>query len=178
MAHNPSDSAALNVANPPGVGGYVLRMPDLGESEKGCTTIGAVGNGKMKWSVHGDPNWAVVTAASVRRDPLLGGISAQIADSFGTGWVSNVTDATPQPRFGPGRLVSARTPQIARPNGVQSGDRDQQGPQIKGPAMSDKSPRSSMTKKSGKSLKEKRAVKRAKEDHASQTEAVLHPKKR
>jgi hypothetical protein len=47
--------------------------------------------------------------------------------------------------------------------------------------MSDKSPRSSMTKKSGKSLKEKRAVKRAKSDSTSQSEAVLntlHPKKR
>jgi hypothetical protein len=44
--------------------------------------------------------------------------------------------------------------------------------------MSDRSPRQTMTKKSGKSLKEKRAIKRAKADHASQTEALLHPKKR
>jgi hypothetical protein len=44
--------------------------------------------------------------------------------------------------------------------------------------MSDKSPRSSMSKKSGKSLKEKRAVKRSKDDHTSQTEAILHTKKR
>ena len=44
--------------------------------------------------------------------------------------------------------------------------------------MSDKSPRQAMAKKSGKSLKEKRAVKRAKSDQASQTETVLHPKKR
>jgi hypothetical protein len=35
-----------------------------------------------------------------------------------------------------------------------------------------------MAKKSGKSLKEKRADKRAKSDHTSQAEAVLHPKKR
>jgi hypothetical protein len=35
-----------------------------------------------------------------------------------------------------------------------------------------------MTKKSGKSLKEKRAIKRAKAAHISQTEALLHPKKR
>lgn len=35
-----------------------------------------------------------------------------------------------------------------------------------------------MGKKSGKSLKEKRADKRTKSDHTSQTESVLHPKKR
>ncbi|WP_264002017.1 hypothetical protein [Mycolicibacterium bacteremicum] len=43
--------------------------------------------------------------------------------------------------------------------------------------MADKSPRQSMTKKSGKSLKEKRAAKRAgSASHA--TEDVLQPKKR
>ncbi len=42
--------------------------------------------------------------------------------------------------------------------------------------MSDKSPRQTMSKKSGKALKEKRAEKRAKAANAaaSQTEAVLH----
>ncbi len=44
--------------------------------------------------------------------------------------------------------------------------------------MSDKSPRKTMTQKSGKSLKEKRAVKRAKANEVSQTEALLHTKKR
>lgn len=44
--------------------------------------------------------------------------------------------------------------------------------------MSDKSPRQTMTKKSGKSLKEKRATKNAKTDSASSTDAALHPKKR
>jgi hypothetical protein len=44
--------------------------------------------------------------------------------------------------------------------------------------MSDKSPRQTMTKKSGKSLKEKRATKRGKADQVSQTEALLHTKKR
>jgi hypothetical protein len=43
--------------------------------------------------------------------------------------------------------------------------------------MSDKSPRKTMSKKSGKSLKEKRADKRAKADRVSQTEALLHPRK-
>ena len=42
--------------------------------------------------------------------------------------------------------------------------------------MSDKSPRQSMTKKTGKSLKEKRAEKRAKTDQAP-TDGILHSKK-
>jgi hypothetical protein len=44
--------------------------------------------------------------------------------------------------------------------------------------MSDKSPRQTMTKKSGKSLKEKRAAKHAKAAHASSSEALLNVKKR
>ena len=45
--------------------------------------------------------------------------------------------------------------------------------------MSDKSPRQTMTKKSGKSLKDKRAAKKAKAaSRASATEALLHAKKR
>ena len=44
--------------------------------------------------------------------------------------------------------------------------------------MSDKSPRQSLTKKSGKSLKEKRAVKRAKAAKVSPTEALLPTKHR
>ncbi|MGE5696481.1 MAG: hypothetical protein ACM4D3_15000 [Candidatus Sericytochromatia bacterium] len=43
--------------------------------------------------------------------------------------------------------------------------------------MSDKSPRQTMTKKSGKSIKEKRAEKRAKAQQPSATEALLHTKK-
>lgn len=44
--------------------------------------------------------------------------------------------------------------------------------------MSDKSPRQTMGKKSGKSLKEKRAAKHAKAARISSTEALLHTKKR
>ena len=45
--------------------------------------------------------------------------------------------------------------------------------------MSDKSPRQSTTKKSGKSLKEKRAAKHAKPAaRASSTETLFHNKKR
>ena len=44
--------------------------------------------------------------------------------------------------------------------------------------MSDKSPRQTMAKKSGKSLKQKRAAKRDKSVEVSPTEALLHTKKR
>ena len=44
--------------------------------------------------------------------------------------------------------------------------------------MSDKSPRQTMTKKSGKSLKEKRAAKGAKAEQAASIDTALHPKKR
>ncbi|WP_269090180.1 hypothetical protein [Mycobacterium paraintracellulare] len=44
--------------------------------------------------------------------------------------------------------------------------------------MSDKSPRQTMGKKSGKSLKEKRAAKRGKAAEISQAEALLVAKKR
>lgn len=43
--------------------------------------------------------------------------------------------------------------------------------------MSDKSPRSAMTKKTGKSIKEKRADKRAKGDQPSAVENTLHKKR-
>jgi hypothetical protein len=53
------------------------------------------------------------------------------------------------------------------------------GPHIEGLMMSDKSPRQTMSKKSGKSLKEKRAEKQAKAaTQVSSTDALLHPKKR
>jgi hypothetical protein len=54
-----------------------------------------------------------------------------------------------------------------------------QDPNLKGLAMSDKSPRQSMTKKSGKSLKEKRAAKHAKSAaKASSADALFNDKKR
>jgi hypothetical protein len=43
--------------------------------------------------------------------------------------------------------------------------------------MADKSPRQTMTKKSGRSLKEKRAEKRAKAGRSSSTTDVLHSQK-
>jgi hypothetical protein len=50
---------------------------------------------------------------------------------------------------------------------------------MKGAVMSDKSPRQTMTKKSGKSLKEKRADKQAKAARrAGSTDSLIHDKKR
>ncbi len=49
---------------------------------------------------------------------------------------------------------------------------------IEGPMMSDKSPRKSMSKKSGKSLKEKRADKKAKSSEPTVIETAFHAKKR
>ncbi|WP_267874132.1 hypothetical protein [Ornithinimicrobium avium] len=43
--------------------------------------------------------------------------------------------------------------------------------------MTDKSPRKSLSKKSGKTIKEKRAEKRSKEDEQSGIEKAVHPKK-
>ena len=54
-----------------------------------------------------------------------------------------------------------------------------QAPTIEGPAMSDKSPRQTMSKKSGKSLKEKRAAKHAKvAAKLSAVEAIVDHKRR
>jgi hypothetical protein len=44
-------------------------------------------------------------------------------------------------------------------------------------AMADKSPRHSMSKKSGKSIKEKRLERRAKDDSTSQVERATRDKK-
>jgi hypothetical protein len=49
---------------------------------------------------------------------------------------------------------------------------------IEGPMMSDKSPRKSMSKKSGQSLKEKRADKTAKSSERTVIETAFHAKKR
>jgi len=43
--------------------------------------------------------------------------------------------------------------------------------------MADKSPRQSMTKKTGKSIKEKRVEKKAKADTSSQMDRLTHEKK-
>jgi hypothetical protein len=63
------------------------------------------------------------------------------------------------------------------PPGVHSVDWDRHRPPNQRVAMSDKSPRQAMTKKSGKSLKEKRAEKRSKDNSVSQTEGLVHKKR-
>jgi hypothetical protein len=49
---------------------------------------------------------------------------------------------------------------------------------IEGPMMSDKSPRKSMSKKSGKSLKEKRADKKVQSSEHNAIETAFHARKR
>jgi hypothetical protein len=66
----------------------------------------------------------------------------------------------------------------SRQAGYCSGVGTIQVPIFKGPAVSDKSPRQGMSKKSGKTLKEKRAAKHAKTREVSATEALLNVKKR
>ena len=60
---------------------------------------------------------------------------------------------------------------------VWSAERDPSGLPTEGLTMSDKSPRQSPSKKSGKSIKEKRADKRAKEAESTGIETALHGKK-
>src|ERR1700692_2744118 len=48
FAHNPFDKAALNVARPHGVGGYVLRMPKLAEPQLPCPTPALFGAPKAE----------------------------------------------------------------------------------------------------------------------------------
>ena len=61
--------------------------------------------------------------------------------------------------------------------GVLSRERSRPDSRIQGEDMGDKSPRQSMTKKSGKSLKEKRADKRSKANAASQQPIIAPGKK-
>jgi hypothetical protein len=67
---------------------------------------------------------------------------------------------------------------LCGPRARRLGEPDQHRPRYQRAAMSDKSPRQTITKKSGKSMKEKRAAKRTKSAQISQTEALLHTKKR
>ena len=95
------------------------------------------------------------------------------ADASRTGWVPNTSNATPWP-LSPRRHPTAGAGAYGRLIGTV------QAPMmIKGPAMSDKSPRQGMSKKSGKSLKEKRADKNAKAaGKSSAIEDVVSNKKR
>jgi len=91
--------------------------------------------------------------------------AVKTADTARSGWIPNSLTVHPWPaairqdsHVCPLALIHARGHR-----GVSLGNRDQSGPhKTKGPAVSDKSPRQAMSKKSGKSLKEKRADKNAK----------------
>ena len=99
---------------------------------------------------------------SAQRVPVrVGGLGSHGDDTVGGIWAGATLDPTPA------ETLERRVR-----------DRDQSGPQMNGAAMSDKSPRQTMTKKAGKSLKEKRAEKRAKAEQQSSTDSLLHPKKR
>ena len=56
FAYKASDRAALNVASPHGVGGYVLRMPKLRGPENPWPTTGNVDDRKVDKALKGDPN--------------------------------------------------------------------------------------------------------------------------
>jgi len=155
------ERAALKVARPHRVGGCVLRMPTLGEPENPWFSKGKVNDGKV------DKVFKVVPTCGchrrVRRERLLGAVSVRWLTHPGLAGFPTLFTVHPEVS-----IVS-----------VGLGARDQiQAPNIKGPVMSDKSPRQTMTKKTGKSLKEKRAAKRTKADNVSSTEAVLHPTKK
>src|ERR1700690_3553017 len=56
FAHNPSDRAALNVANPHGVGGYVLRSAKLVDPQGFSPTGGSSDVSRVERMVKGDPD--------------------------------------------------------------------------------------------------------------------------
>jgi hypothetical protein len=69
FAHNPFDKAALNVANPHGVGGYVLRMPKLAEPEGPCPAEGAFDTSRVDSALKVIPTYGCHRHA--RRELLL-----------------------------------------------------------------------------------------------------------
>ena len=177
FADNPSDNAALNVASPHGVGGCVLRMPIRGGREKRCAKTGAVDNRRVGRAFKVIPTESC--HRRVRRERMLAEISGERLTH--PGLAGFPTPLTVHPRVGPGGPRWRRRPvcYVWQPHrGKVRASGPTRPPMIKGPVMADKSPRQSMTKKSGKSLKEKRAAKHAKAARASATEALLHDKKR
>jgi hypothetical protein len=108
FAHNPSDKAALNVASPHGVGGYVLRMPKLAEPQGPCPTRETVDVSRVDSALKVIPTEGC--HLGVRRELLLCEISGGRLTSSRTGWVPNLTEVTPDerlPRIGPGQDAHA-----------------------------------------------------------------------
>jgi hypothetical protein len=97
FAHNPFDKAALNVANPHGVGGYVLRMPKLAEPEGPCLTKGTFEISSVDGALKLIPTGGC--HRRVRRELLLFKINGGQLTSSGTGWVPNVANSTRDKRL-------------------------------------------------------------------------------
>src|SRR5271156_2238178 len=108
FAHNPFDRAALNVASPHGVGGYVLRMPKLADPEGPCPTGSAFEVSRVDRALKVIPTDGC--HRRVRRELLLCEISGGQLTSFRTGWVPNLTHTTRDerlPRIEPGQDAQA-----------------------------------------------------------------------
>ena len=108
FAHNPFDKAAVNVASPHGVGGYVMRMPKLAEPQRPCPTRGAFDVSKVDRALKVIPTGGC--HRRVRRELLLLEISGGQLTSSRTGWVPNLTETTPDellPRIEPGQDAQA-----------------------------------------------------------------------
>jgi hypothetical protein len=93
LALNPLASAAVNVASPHGVGGYVLKMPKLGEPGNPWRRTGNVDNEGVDRVVKVIPTGGCYLR--VRLERLLGAVSGGTADTSRTSWVLNFFDDTP-----------------------------------------------------------------------------------
>jgi hypothetical protein len=89
FAHNPFDKAALNVANPHGVGGYVLRMPKLVEPQRPCSKRRTFDVSRVDKALKVIPTDGCHRC--VRRELELCEISGGRLTSSRTGWVPNHT---------------------------------------------------------------------------------------
>src|ERR1700675_4110268 len=94
FAPNPFDKAALNVASPHAVGGYVLRMPKFAEPERLCSTRRTFGVSRVARVLKVIPTDGC--HRHVRRERLLWEISSGRLTSSRTGCVSNPAHVTPR----------------------------------------------------------------------------------
>src|SRR5690349_2354873 len=97
LAVNPLARAAVNVASPHGVGGYVLRMPNRGAVEKCWRTEGYANDGRVDWVLTVIPTGGCYLR--VQRERMLGAVSSDkgATDSSRTSWVPNYLNDTPAP---------------------------------------------------------------------------------
>src|SRR4051812_40375651 len=88
-----SASAALNVASPPTVGGYGVRMPTSARREACCARTGGASDGRKGGALKVSPMDGCYRR--VRHERLLGK-SADANDAVRTGWVPNHINGTPR----------------------------------------------------------------------------------